>query len=180
MSTPEQNTGTTWIQEVDEADIAQEKLLRDAEEIADRRALAIARGVAESGRGGREAVAAQLGTRVGAVDKALSRARGAAQPGYLPFDLLDRLLSMELNEITPLTASQWRAVHWLVRATVVDVTWLDDPASLLAAQVEEAELEGVDTAGMGKVIRSWSRVQAIAVLETLRQNDSAEVLPARG
>ncbi|GAA1596215.1 hypothetical protein [Streptomyces globosus] len=178
MSTPEQDT-PEWLREVREADAAQDRLHRAAEEIADRRALAVARGVEEAGRGGRQSVAARLGTRVGAVDKALARARGAARPGFLPYDLNDRLFTLEIAEITPLTTGQWQALHWLTRSLVVDATWLHDPAGLLAGEVEDAVPDGADTAALAEAVRSWTRVQAIAVLEALRQDVDLTTLPTR-
>ncbi|MFD5065748.1 hypothetical protein [Streptomyces sp. NPDC058394] len=178
MSTPEQDT-PDWLQDVWEADAAQGRLHRAAEEIADRRALAIARGVSEAGRGGRETVAVRLGSRVGAVDKALARARGAARPGHLPYDLTDRLFALEIAEVAPLTAPQWQALHGLVRSTVVDVTWLHDPAELLAGEVEDAEVDGVDTDDLAATVRSWTRAQTVAVLEALRQDVDLATLPTR-
>ncbi|MFI8769554.1 hypothetical protein ACIGN6_32245 [Streptomyces sp. NPDC053792] len=176
MSTPEQDT-PDWLRDVQEADAAQGRLHRAAEEIADRRALAIARGVADAGRGGRDTVAARLGYRVGAVDKALARARGATRPGFLPYDLTDRLFTLEIAEVTPLTAGQWRALHWLTRSLVVDATWLHDPAGLLADEVEDALLDDVDTTALAEAVRSWTRVQTIAVLEALRQDVDLTTLP---
>ncbi|MFJ5635088.1 hypothetical protein ACIQF5_20925 [Streptomyces goshikiensis] len=167
----------TWLQEVWDADRALGNLHRDAEQIADRRALAIDRGVAEAGRGGRDVVASRLGTRVGAVDKAIARARGVERPGHLPYDLLDRLLALELAEVRPLTRAQWQGLRWLVRAIVVDVTWLDDPATLLADEMEAAELDGIDTKELATTVRSWTRPQTVAVLETLRRLDDTTALP---
>ncbi|MEU9415952.1 hypothetical protein [Streptomyces sp. NPDC048272] len=158
-----------WLRGVHGADRELGRLHRAAEEIADRRASNILLGVRTAGKGGRDTVAALLGTRVGAVDKAIARAKTAGRPDYLPYDLLERILELELADVAPLTAGQWRALGWLIRGTVVDVTWLADPAGLLANEVEDADLNGIDTTALAAAVRSWSRVQAIAVLEALRQ-----------
>ncbi|MFE2911387.1 hypothetical protein [Kitasatospora indigofera] len=174
-----------WLEAVHDADDALGKLNREAEEIADRRAHAILRGVEASGRGGRDAVARRLFVRVGAVDKALARAKASnARPSFLPYDLLERLLELELAEVRPLTAEQWQAVGFLVRSRIIDQMWLHTPGELLAGEIEEAtsddgDLAGVDGAPLAAAARSWTRTQAIAVLEALREGDTT-ALPTTG
>lgn len=172
-----------WLTAVQEADIAAQFQRDEAERIANQRAHAIAQGVEQAGRGGRDIVAAQLGVRVGAVDKAIARAKANPQYSHLPGNLLERLFDLELADLKPLTHDQWQAIAFLVRGTVIDFTWLHTPAELLAFEIEDAA-DGGDLAGAGvdckelaATVRTWNRTQAIAVLEAIRQ-DAVDALPA--
>ncbi|MER8237026.1 hypothetical protein [Streptomyces sp. NPDC094049] len=84
-----------WLLAVREADDASERLRREAEEVADRRAHAIARGVAAAGRGGRPVVAAQMRVTVGVVDRALARAKANPRPSAGSADARPESASIE-------------------------------------------------------------------------------------
>ncbi|MEW1912530.1 hypothetical protein AB0442_29525 [Kitasatospora sp. NPDC085895] len=177
---PPRSETPEWLTAVHEADVAADYLRDQAEQNADLRAHAIWRGVQEAGRNGRPAVADLLGVRVGAVDKAIARAKGNPLHSHLPGNLLERLLDLELAEVPPLTTPQWQAIAHLVRATVVDVTWLHDPAGLLADEIQDAgragDLDGIDTEALAAAVRTWRRTQTVAVLEAIRQ-DATDSLP---
>ncbi|MFJ3793863.1 hypothetical protein [Kitasatospora sp. NPDC090091] len=170
-----------WLQAVQEADIEADLLRDKAEQVAVRRAHAIWRGVQETGPGGRDAAAAQLGTTVRAVDKAIARAKANPQYSHLPGNLLERLFDLEIADLKPLPADWWTAIAHLVRGTIIDSIWLDAPAELLAADLEEAaldgsDLQGWDTAPIAAAVRTWNRTQTLAVLEAIRQ-DATDTLP---
>ena len=142
---------------------------------ADDKARAIAEEVARRGRGGARQVAAELGVSEKTIWQAIARARTAPTAGRtLPSDTLEHLLALELETLPPLPASQWEAVAWLVRGTIIDVSWREQPGELLAQEVEEAELDGVlEPAALAEGCRSWSRVQALAVIDACQRNDLA-------
>ena len=148
------------------------------------RAAAIADAVAEAGRGGRERVARHLGVSVGAVDQAQRRARdgGLAPARSLPADTLARVLALELSGVRPLPRAWWKVLVWVVRSVALDVVWLEQPGELLAQEVEDldpADLDrgSVDTVGLAAACRSWTRVQALAVLDRCARAD-LDALPA--
>lgn len=142
---------------------------------ADDRARWILKGVEEHGRGGRQHAAGLLNISVGEVDKAIARARGLDMSSMLPApeDLLERLYELELAELAPMPDSHWQVLRWVVRSTVVDAVWLERPGELLAQEVEDidpGELpEGLEQAALALTCRSWNRIQALAVLDSLRQ-----------
>lgn len=139
---------------------------------ADDRARWIAKGVEEYGRGGRQKAADVLGITVGQVDKALARARGLDRPSMLPpaDELLERLYALELADLEPIPDAHWQVLRYLARTTPVDVTWLHNPGDLLAQEVEDIDPDelppGVEQAVLAQTCRSWSRTQALAVLNT--------------
>jgi len=145
---------------------------RELAEIADDRALVIARAVAEHGRGGREHVAALLKVSVGRVDKAIARAKGASTPSHLPSaeETLELLYAAELAEMPPLAETQWRILASLVQTLVIDGSWIESgPGPLLAAEYAEASEDG-DVPADGHLveqIQSWSRSRTLAVIEAL-------------
>lgn len=139
-----------------------------------RRAEAVERAVAMAGRGGRTAVAEFLGLRVNAIDKALqlARSRPAVTVQSLPPRTFRRLLAVEVREVEPLARSQWEALAWLVRGIAFDETWINEPGVLLAEEIEDARLDArVDPTGIAAACWSWSRVQALAVIDCCLQSD---------
>jgi len=151
---------------------------------ADEKARVIAEEVARRGRGGARQVAEELGVSEKTVWQAVARARNApSSPARtLPADTLERLLAAELASLPPLPHVQWGVLAWLVRQTVIDVSWIEEPGLLLAGEVEDADLDddGFDRAALARACRSWSRVQALAVIDACQRNDltGLPVLPA--
>jgi DNA-binding transcriptional regulator YdaS (Cro superfamily) len=142
---------------------------------ADDRARAIAEEVRRRGRGGARQVAHELGVSETVISQAVSRARTASDPGQtLPGDTLDRLLAAELPTVPPLPAVQWKTLAWLIRGTVIDVTWIEQPGQLLAEEIEDADLdEASQPARIATVCRGLSRAQALAVIDTCQRGDLA-------
>ncbi|MFD9685190.1 hypothetical protein ACFWXO_05440 [Kitasatospora sp. NPDC059088] len=173
-----------WLAVVREVDDGHEYLRKKAEEGSERRAFAIASAVAAlgRGRGGREAVAEQLGgVSVRTVDKAIARAKQGRPYSSLPVDLAERLLALELADLDPLPADWWTAIAHLARGTVADGTWLDDPAERLAALLEDVARTRGSRVALGPItaaVRTFNRPQTLAVLEAIRQN-AIESLPTR-
>lgn len=163
------NDTPLWLREAEAAKARGEEARSRA---ADDRALWIAKGVEEHGRGGRKYAAEKLGISIGEVDKALARARGLGRTSLLPpaDEVLERLYALELAEMEPLPAAAWALLCGMVRSTAVDVTWLEQPGELLAQEVEDMDPdelpEGVEQAVLVQRCRSWSRVQALAVLDS--------------
>ncbi|MFF4344299.1 hypothetical protein ACFY00_30770 [Kitasatospora sp. NPDC001540] len=175
-----------------EIGLRQDLQRKKSEQLADEKAHLVAELVAVERRAGadlpkdnpRKRAADLLGVALGTVDKALARAKERARPSFLPGNLLEQLLDLELAEVPPLRREQWQAIAHVVSGTVVDSTWLHNPGELLAWDLEEAgleygDLEGWDTAPLAAAARSWRRVQALAVLEAIRQGalDSLPDLP---
>lgn len=134
---------------------------------ADERAMWISRGVDEVGR---KQAAAMLEMSIGQVDKAIARARGLARPTGLPTgeDLLWRLYELEMPE---LAEPERRALTAIVRSTFLDPSWVEQPAELLAQEVEQLDPDelpaGCEQAVLVQRCRSWTRIQALAVLDAM-------------
>lgn len=151
---------------------------------ADERAAWIAKGVEEynrqHGRGGRQYAAAMLGISVGEVDKALRRARGLRSMSSILDDsdqVLRRLYDLELRRVSPMPAIYWEALRHVMSGTFTDMTWLENPGELLAGEVEDADLpDEIDREKLADVCRTWSPVQALAVLDRLTSG-SLDTLP---
>ncbi|MEU6680948.1 hypothetical protein [Streptomyces sp. NPDC046925] len=149
---------------------------------ADDKARAIAQEAARRGRGGAKQLADELGVSEKTVSQAIARARMLpADPGRtLPSDTLERLLAAELESLAPLPLLQWQALAFLVRGTVIDVVWVEQPGELLAQEVEDAELDDAcEPAALARSCRGWSRAQGLAVIDACQRGD-IEALPARG
>ncbi|WP_219152224.1 hypothetical protein [Amycolatopsis sp. TNS106] len=145
-----------------------------AETLPLRRAEAVERAVAMAGRGGRAAVAEFLGVGVNTIDKMLHLARTspAVTVRSLPPGTFRRLLAVEASEVAPLARSQWEALAWLIRGIAFDETWINEPGVLLADEIGDAELDaGFDPARIAAACRSWSRVQALAVIDCCLRSD---------
>lgn len=146
----------------------------------DDRARAIERAVAAFPRGeGRPAVATALGTSIGQVDVALRRARTAERPTGFPHDLLGRLYALEAADLPPQPAEVWQAAAQVLHGTLVNVTWLEAPGQLLALEAEDAageEIDEQDAKALAHAARSWSRVQALAVIDAI-QRGAVDTLP---
>jgi cob(I)alamin adenosyltransferase len=159
-----------WLREANAAKARGEEARRRS---ADDRARWIAKGVTELGHRGRQQAAAMLGVSVGNIDQALARARGLGRTSLMPpaDDLLERLYALELTEMEPLPEPYWQVLRYIVRSTAVDVTWLEQPGELLAQEIEDLDSgelpDGVDQAALAQTCRSWTRVQALAVLNAL-------------
>lgn len=163
---------TAW-QHVLDRELAEVERIR-ADVLPARRAAAIAAAVRAARRGGRATVAAHLGVSVGAVDQAVKRARDDAPDprAALPDDTLSRMLALELAGIRPLPASWWDALAYLVRATVIDAMWLEQPGELLAQEVEDADLPvDIDAAALATECRAWTRPQGVAVVDRCLRGD---------
>ncbi len=138
---------------------------------ADERAMWVAKGVAEHGRGGREYAAGRLGVTVGMVDRMLARARSLDRPSALPApdELLERLYALELADMPPLPADWWHVLRHIAQTTAMDAAWLDHPGELLAQEVEDIDPDelpaGVEQAALVQTCRAWGRLQALAVLD---------------
>ncbi|MEU3877653.1 hypothetical protein [Streptomyces sp. NPDC029704] len=144
---------------------------------ADDKARAIAEEVDRRGRGGARQLAAELGVSEKTISQAVARARRAPEAARaLPADTLERLLAAERAALPPLTAAQWQALAFIVRGTVVDVTWIEEPGVLLAGEVEDAGLdERIDPAGLVRACRGWSRAQALAVIDACLKDEVADL-----
>ncbi|MGW1189260.1 hypothetical protein [Streptomyces sp. NPDC002559] len=146
---------------------------------ADDKARAIAAEVARLGGGkaAAEELAAELGVTPKTVFQAITRAKRAPAPGrVLPGDTLERLLAAELKAVAPLAPLQWEFLAWLVRGTVIDPVWIEQPGQLLAHEVEDADpVEGIDPEALAAVCRGWSRAQALAVIDTCQRDDIASL-----
>ena len=134
---------------------------------ADERALWISRGVDEVGR---KQAAAMLQISIGQVDKAIARARGLARPTGLPAEeeILRRLYELEMPQITE---PERRVLAAIVRSTFLDPVWVEQPGELLAQEVETLDPDelpaGAEQAVLAEKCRSWSRIQALAVLDAM-------------
>ncbi|MGW7318294.1 hypothetical protein [Streptomyces sp. NPDC054865] len=148
---------------------------------ADDKARAIAAEVTRRGRGGQRLLADELRVTEKTISQAVARAGRAEEPsGRLPHDTLDRLLAAELRDLAPLPAAHWQALAWIVRGTVIDVTWLEEPGRLLAYEVEDLEEGAIhDADALAAVCRSWSRAQALAAIDAILRRDDA-ALPGAG
>lgn len=161
-----------WLREAEAAKARGEQARSRA---ADERALWIAKGVEEHGRGGRKHAAEALGITIGEVDKALARARGLNRPTGLPDadELLARLYTLEMP---PLTNAERRVLEYIARSTPLDVSWLEQPGELLAQEVEDIDPDelppGVEQAVLVEKCRSWARIQALAVLDAHNAGDT--------
>lgn len=140
---------------------------------ADDRARAIAGEAARRGRGGAKQVADELGVSEKTVSLAIARARRAPDPARtLPHDALERLLAAELKAVPPLTAHAWEALAFIVRGTFIDAVWIEQPGELLAQEAEDADLDGgPEPAALAEACRSWTRAQALAVIDACQRGD---------
>jgi hypothetical protein len=163
-----------WLADVRLCDLRADDLRQAQAELADERARIIAQAVADHGRGGRDWAAAQLGVTVIQVDTAIKRARTSTRPTGLPHDLLDRLYALELAEVSPLPAHLWHSLAQILMGTLVDVTWIEQPGRLVALDVEDSAGEEVDEADakrLADAARSWTRIQALAVIDAVGRQD---------
>ncbi|WP_225636727.1 hypothetical protein [Streptomyces solaniscabiei] len=147
---------------------------------ADDKARVIADEAARRGRGGARQLAEELGVSEKTISQAIARARRAPTPvRTLPADTLERLLAAEVETVPPLTALEWDALAWIIRGTVIDVVWIEQPGQMLADEVEDAELAGdLDPAALAEACRGWSRVQALTVIDACQRDDLA-ALPVK-
>lgn len=147
---------------------------------ADDKARAIADEAARRGRGGPKQLADELGVSEKTISQAIARARRAPTPvRTLPADTLERLLVAELETLPPLTTLEWEALAWIIRGTIIDIVWIEQPGQLLADEVEDAELAGdLDAADLAEACRGFSRVQALAVIDACQRDDLA-ALPVK-
>ncbi|MFF6794346.1 hypothetical protein ACFY9C_35350 [Streptomyces filamentosus] len=155
--------------------LAEERIERANREVvaaADAKALVLDAEATRRGRGGAAEVAAELGVSKAAVSLAQKRARSAGEPHRgLPYDTLQRLFAAELRGLPARPAGDWELLAWMLRSTVVAVTWLEEPGALLAGEVEDLDDEYDGAAALAAACRSWSRVQALAVIDALLSGD---------
>lgn len=148
---------------------------------ADEKACAIAEEVARRGRGGARELAGEMGVSEKTISQAVARARTTPNRNRgLPADTLERLLARELRGLPQsLSARQWSILNWILTTTVIDVSWIDQPGELLAQEVTDAREEFTDLdedieleqeiIDLTAACRSWSRVQALAVIAACQQ-----------
>ncbi|MGV7743592.1 hypothetical protein B1T44_29740 [Mycobacterium persicum] len=168
----------SWLARVRDCDRHADDLRRALTPIADERARIIAEAVASYGRGGRERVAAELGVTVGQVDVALKRARTHPRLGGLPWpgELLESIYRLELAELPPLPADLWHYLADVFAGTGIDATWVYEPGQLIAYEVEDDEDDFTGlvpelAASVAAAARSWTRIQALAVLDAIFRAD---------
>ncbi|MFJ4879979.1 hypothetical protein ACIP93_32895 [Streptomyces sp. NPDC088745] len=182
MTSDHDSLRTHFLAAVRAADLRAEEARSGVELAADERAHAILAAVEALPRGeGRPRVAEWLGRNVLQVDVALRRARQGSPARTLPVGAMDRILDDLRASLPPLPATHWQAVAHVVRGTVIDSTWLHDPAGLLADDIAEAgdDLGGIDTTALAKAVRGWSAGQTLAVIDACQQGSLAE-LPTQG
>lgn len=168
------DTVPPWLEQVYACDLRADELRQAQAPIADERARIIAAEVAKHGRGGRDWAAAQLGVTVAQVDTAIKRARTRPRPTGLPYDLLERLYALELADMPPLPAHLWHALAQILAGTFVDATWVEQPGRFLADEAEDSAGEelGQDAAKqLAATARSWTRIQALAVIDAIGRRD---------
>ncbi|MGY3341102.1 hypothetical protein ACVW0K_007295 [Streptomyces filamentosus] len=141
---------------------------------ADDKARAIADEAARRGRGGPKAIADELGVSEKTISQAISRARTADAPHRaLPYDTLERLFAAELPGLPPLPAAHWQALSYVLNGTIVDISWIESPHLLLAGEVEDLDDEYEDAPALAGICRAFTRVQALAVIDTILRGDLA-------
>jgi hypothetical protein len=147
---------------------------------ADDKARAIAAEVERRGHGGARQLATELGVSEKTISTAVSRARRAPAPSrQLPPDTLERLLEAEAATVQPLSSTEWEALAWIVRGTVIDVVWVGQAGELLAQEVEDADLpDSIDTKQLAAACRSWTPGQGMAVIDACQQ-DALGNLPVK-
>jgi hypothetical protein len=163
-----------WLDEVADCDTRADDLRAAQSRIADERAAVIAQAVADYGRGGRDVIARQLGVTVVQVDTAIKRARTRPRATGLPHDLLDRLYALELADMPTLPEHLWRSLAQILTGTLVDVTWIEQPGQFLVLEIEDSigeEVDEADAQQLADAARSWSRTQALAVIDAISRRD---------
>ncbi|MGW3491511.1 hypothetical protein [Streptomyces sp. NPDC001054] len=146
----------------------------------DDKARVIADEAQRRGRGGPAQIATELGVSDQAVSLWIRRARNLpAQAALsLPLDTLERLLAAERRDLAPLSTGQWKALAWVVRQVFVDVTWIEEPAVLLADEVADSDLDRGLAEQLAAYCRALSRVQALAAIDACQRGEIAD-LPVR-
>lgn len=168
MTTPQ------WLAAVKKCERRDADLVRQRTVAANERARIITAEVERRGRGGRQSVADDLGKKVLVVDEAIKRARTAPPATGLPHDLLDRLYALELTDLQPLPERLWQAVAQVLAGTFVDASWIEQPGHILSGEIEDAAGDTVDeddAKRLAEAARSWTRVQALAVIDAIRRQD---------
>jgi hypothetical protein len=180
------DTVPAWVARVRALDARAEALREGQADVADDRARIIYKAVRDYGRGGRDKAAGRLGASVRAIDEAIKRARTASAPAGLPYDLLERLYALELAELPPLPARLWQALAQILAGTFVDAAWVEQPGELIAQEVEDSDFpsdlgeeDEHETAALAETARSWTRIQALAVLDAITRRD-LQTLPSTG
>jgi hypothetical protein len=90
-----------------------------------------------------------------------------------PVEVLARLYVLELAEVAPLPARLWQALAEILLATPIDISWIEEPGVLIAGEIDGTNDDGAgglaeeDAALLGAAARTWSRVQALAILDCL-------------
>lgn len=119
-------------------------------------------------------VAGILGAKPNQVYVARRRAHSAPAPQHLPDDLLGQLYALELAEMPPLPARLWQALAQILAGTLVDITWIEQPGRFIACEVEDSigeEVDEADAKRLADAARSWTRIQALAVLDAIGRRD---------
>lgn len=147
---------------------------------ADDKARAIDEECERRGHGGGREVAAELDVSETVISQARKRARRAQDPvRSLPWDTLERLLAAEVATLPPLPAAHWRALAFIVRGTIIDVSWFEQPGELLAGEVEDSDhLEEPELAALAETCRALSPGQSLAVIDACQRDDIA-ALPVK-
>jgi hypothetical protein len=121
-------------------------------------------------------IAEALGVKANQVYVAMRRAKTAAQPSGLPHDLLERLYALELADLKPLPRGAWLAAAHALHGVYVEQTWLEQPGHLLAQEAEDLDEDEVPAdavRALAEAARSWTRIQALAVIDALQRGELA-------
>ncbi|MFC9730744.1 hypothetical protein ACFWGM_11255 [Streptomyces roseolus] len=79
----------------------------------------------------------------------------------------------ELHGLPAWPAADWQALAHIVRGGFVDFSWPKDSGVLLAGEIEglDDEYDGADA--LAAACRSWTRTQALAVIDAILHDDTA-------
>ncbi|MDI2127605.1 hypothetical protein [Yinghuangia seranimata] len=141
-------------------------------ESADRRAAAIA-----------AAAASRSPTTCASRSARSTRPSSARQrPTFEPLagDLADRLFALELAELPAQDPAVWQGLAALLSGVYFDAGWIAEPGRLIAAEAADAaghgELDPAAATAIARAAASWTRVQALAVIDAFRARN-LEALP---
>ncbi|MFE9137973.1 hypothetical protein [Streptomyces sp. NPDC007355] len=88
-------------------------------------------------------------------------------------DVLSQLAA-ELRDLPPLPAVHWQTLARIVNGTVIDTTWIEQPGQLLSYEIEDFEEGHIpDSGALIAACRSWSRAQAVAVIDAILRDETA-------
>jgi hypothetical protein len=94
-----------------------------------------------------------------------------------PVEVLERLYVLELAEVAPLPARLWQVLAQILFGTPIDISWIEEPGVLIAGEIDNANDDGSgglaegDAALLSAAARTWSRIQALAILHSLARKN---------